>query len=124
MAAGDIAAALAHACDAEVVILTVVLPEDEIPSLEHERSELASSAAGMVQELTFRTRRLGVRVSERIEVGENPAAVILDALEREEYHMVVLGGVDRGTDDRPYLGRSITSVLTRSRTPALLLVSH
>jgi nucleotide-binding universal stress UspA family protein len=78
----------------------------------------------MVQELAFRTRRLGVHVSERVEVGENPAAIILRELEREEYQMVVLGGVDRGKDGRLLLGSSITSVLTKSRTPALLLVSH
>jgi hypothetical protein len=67
---------------------------------------------------------LGIRMSMRVEFGEDPGAEIVRELQRQPYQLVVLGAVDRGADGRLDLGASIPTVLTQSRTPAVLLVSH
>jgi nucleotide-binding universal stress UspA family protein len=81
-------------------------------------------AFGVVEKLAVIARRLGVRVAERIAEGRSAGEVILGELDREPYQLVALGGVDRGSEDRPYLGRTIQTVLTEGHTPSILLVSH
>jgi hypothetical protein len=72
----------------------------------------------------LRIAPLGVRVSTRVELGEDPGAAIVRELWRRPYQLVVLGAVDRGGGYRLDLGACIPTVLTQSRTPAVLLVSH
>ena len=125
MAAGDLAAALAKSCDAELVLLHVVEAElSQLYRWGRERDQLREAAASVVDKLAVLARRLGVRVSERVVEGRSPGEAILAELERAPYELMVLGAVDRGTDDRPYLGRTIQTVLTEGDTPAVLLVSH
>ncbi len=125
MAAGDLAAALAKSCDAELVLLHVVEAElSQLYRWERERDQLREAAASVVDKLAVLARRLGIRVSERVVEGRSPGEAILAELERAPYELMVLGAVDRGTDDRPYLGRTIQTVLTEGDTPAVLLVSH
>ncbi len=125
MAAGDLAAALAKSCDAELVVFHVVESELNPPYWRgRERDQVRDAAVNIVEKLAAIARRLGVRVSERVAEGRSPGEAILAELNREPYQLVVLGGIDRGTDDRLFLGRTIQTVLTEGHTPAILLVSH
>ncbi|HEX9058159.1 MAG TPA: cation:proton antiporter [Ktedonobacterales bacterium] len=125
MAAGDIAAHLALPAGAELVLFHAVHPEmDAIFWREQDHRLLRQRAAGVVGELAFRVRRLGVRVSERVEISEDPGGAIVRELERGDYQMVVLGGLDHGAEDRPYLGKTIRAVLTHCAVPAVLLIAH
>lgn len=65
-----------------------------------------------------------MEVDRRVAGGDNPGEESLRELEDEDYELVVLGGIDRGHDDRPYLGRTIRTVLSKTRVPAVLLVSR
>jgi nucleotide-binding universal stress UspA family protein len=60
----------------------------------------------------------------RVELGEDPGAEIVRELQRRPYQLVVLGAVNRGGGGRLDLGSCIPTVLTQSRTPAVLLVSR
>jgi nucleotide-binding universal stress UspA family protein len=125
MAAGDLAAALAKSCDAELVVLHVLEPEPNRryrPAAEWNRER--EEAFGVVEKLAVIACRLGVRGTERIAEGRIAGEVILGELDREPYQLVALGGVDRGSEDPPYLGRTIQTVLTEGHTPSILLVSH
>jgi Kef-type K+ transport system membrane component KefB len=125
MAAGDLAAALAKSCDAELVVFHVVESELNPPYWRgRERDQVREAAVSIVEKLAGIARRLGVRVSARVAEGRNPGEAILAELNREPYQLVALGGIDRGTDDRLFLGRTIQTVLTEGHTPAILLVSH
>lgn len=122
-AAGDLAAALAKSCDAELVVFHVV-DTDQLQSCWQEREQIWEAARGSVDKLAAIARRLGVRVDERIVEGRSAGEAILTELDHGQYQLVALGGVDRGSDDRPYLGRTIQTVLAEGHTPAILLVSH
>lgn len=118
MAAGDIAGALAHACNARMVLLHVVKPSDGSDE------EAVESASAVLDELAFRIGRLGVEVEKRTEVSTDQADVILKELSSREHNLVVMGGRDRGRDGKLYLGMTIGTVLTRALVPAVLVVSH
>jgi nucleotide-binding universal stress UspA family protein len=126
LAAGDVAAYLAKATNAELVLFNVrPLTRESLVWQDQERRGLLEAAGyRMLREATFRMAPAGVRVSTRVELGENPGAEIVRELQRRAYQLVVLGAVDRGADGRLDLGSSIPTVLTQSRTPAVLLVSH
>ena len=125
MAAGDIAAYLALGYDAELMILHVVSPAmDAIFWRERDHQQLRLHGEGVVAELAFRVKRLGVRVSTRVVVGERAGTEILREIKHGTYDLVVLGAMDRGMDGRPYLGRTIQRVITQGQTPTALLVTH
>lgn len=124
MAAGDVAGALAGACNAEIVLLHVVQPGDgQETSKPQDRSRMVQAASGVLKELAFRLNRLGVQVFQEVQIGNDPGDQIVKELERRPYDLLVMGGVDRGTAECPYLGKPISTVLTRKReTPAVLLI--
>lgn len=124
MAAGDVAAHLAQACDAELVVLHVARPDlDPLFWRQHDHRLLRRYAQGMVGEMAFRAQRLGVRVTERVEIDDVPGMAIARALRGGDFQLVVLGGLERGIEGSPHLGHTIRTVLTRSQTPALLLIA-
>lgn len=52
------------------------------------------------------------------------AEAFLKELGKQSYGLVVLGGVDRGGDNRVVLGATVHSVLTTGNTPAVVLIKH
>lgn len=124
MAAGDIAASLAEACDASLTVLHIVEPATEAQMGESQRQQLIDSASGVIEELVFRMSRLGVSGEKRVDVAKDPAKAIVRELTENPYDLVVLGGIDRGHDGRMYVGSTIQTVLMNDRTPAVLFVAH
>ncbi|MFT3771341.1 MAG: cation:proton antiporter [Minicystis sp.] len=125
LAAADIAAHLALAWDADLVFFHTVL-SDTAPLRWHERdhARLWHAAHGVVEEAAFRARRLGVRVDRLVRAGRHPRQEIVRELEGATYDLVVVGCYDHGTRGRVYLGSTVEALVTRSRTPAVLLVSR
>ncbi|MGH2515153.1 MAG: universal stress protein, partial [Ktedonobacterales bacterium] len=124
-AAGDIAAYLARACGAELVLFHMVTMEmDALFWREHDFERVKQIGRTVVDELAFRCRRLDVPATGRVEPGTQPGDAILRELERTPCDLIVLGGYNRGTSGRPYLGGAIRAVLARSSVPAVVLVSR
>jgi hypothetical protein len=126
LAAGDVAAYLARAGYAELVLFNVrtLARESSVWQDPERRGLLEAAGYRTLREASLRFAPLGIRMSMRVEFGEDPGAAIVRELQREPYQLVVLGAVDRGADGHLDLGASIPTVLTQSRTPAVLLVSH
>lgn len=129
MAAGDVAGYLALACDAEVVLLHSVSSDmDSLFWHEQRHQRLRNIGYGVVNELEFRIRRLGVRTAAKVHIGNDAGAEIIRELgnggEDGGYQMVVMGGYNRTTNGRPYMGGTIRRVLTDADIPVLLLVTQ
>lgn len=125
LAAADVAAYLAKACNATLVIMSVVQPRmDPLFWRERDRRRLRETGYSILKEAGFRLNRLGIRVEERVEVSNDPTEAILQELGRGSYGLVVLGGVDRSGDDRVVLGATVHSVLTAGNTPSVVLIKH
>ncbi len=125
LAAGDVAAYVAKATGAELVLLTVAHAKmDPLFWDENEHRGLLEAGYRVLRELTFRIGRLGVRTNEKVELGEDPGAEIVRELRRQPYQLVVLGALDRGSEDHMDLGGHIRTVLVEGATPAVLLVTH
>lgn len=124
-AAGDVAAYIAKARDAELVLYNAVHSGlDELFWRETDHHDLLEGGYRILRDLQFRISRLGVRCDERVDVADDPGEAIMAELQRQTYDLVVLGGVDRGGDNRLYLGNSIQTVLTRVDIPIVLFVAH
>jgi hypothetical protein len=121
-----VAAYLAKAANAELVLFNVrtLTRESLIWQDPERRGLLEATGYRTLREATLRLAPSGVRVSMRVELGEDPGAGIVRELHRRPYQLVVLGAVDRGAGYRLDLGSCIPTVLTQSRTPAVLLVSR
>src|SRR5919199_1942362 len=126
LAAADVAAYLAKAANAELVLFNVRhLTRESLVWQDPERRGLLEAAGyRTLREAMFRIAPSGVRVSMRVELGEDPGAEIVRELQRRPYQLVALGAVNRGAGRRLDLGSCIPTVLTQSRTPAVLLVSR
>lgn len=125
MAAGDVAGALGVSCGARVVLFHVVQSDmDEIFWRERDEQRLHSAGDRVLDEITFRVERMGAPVEKKVVTADNPGDAILDELASEPYDLVVIGGVDRGRDGKPYMGRTVRSVLLKSKTPMVLLTTH
>ncbi|HEU5438946.1 MAG TPA: cation:proton antiporter [Ktedonobacterales bacterium] len=125
MAAGDVAGYLAKATGAELVLFTTVRSRlDSLFWRERGHRELLKNGYQVVRELAFRVGRLGIRAGEHVEVGEDAGEAIVRELARRPYDLIVMGAVDRSTDDRLYLGSPVEMVLGKGSTPTLLLVTH
>jgi nucleotide-binding universal stress UspA family protein len=126
LAAADVAAYLAKAASAELVHFNVrhLTRESLVWHGQERRGLLEATGYRTLREAMFRIAPLGVSVSTRVELGEDPGAAIVRELWRRPYQLVVLGAVKRGAGGRLDLGSCIPTVLTQSRTPAVLLVSH
>jgi nucleotide-binding universal stress UspA family protein len=77
-----------------------------------------------MDELEFRLKRLNVPVHTHTVVGEDAGQAIVDELRKGSYDLVVMGAIDRGRDNRLYLGHTIHCTLLQGKTPAVLLVAH
>jgi nucleotide-binding universal stress UspA family protein len=125
MSAADLSAYLARAYEAELVLFSVVHSRlDSIFWKERRHRVLLESGYRLLREVRFRIERLGVKTSERVQIGEDVTEEILNELRRTPYQLIVLGTVDRSTDEGLQLGRSIHALLTQSEIPAVLLVTH
>lgn len=125
LASGDVAGYLGAACDAEIVVMTVVHARlGSIFWREQDHRALREAGQNIVDELIFRLSRLGVRCTGRVVVGEDPGSEILAELGSEQYQLVVLGGINRGAHGGLFLGNTVQTVLTEQRTPAVLLVTR
>ncbi len=125
MSAADLAAYLAVAHKAELVLFTVVHSKlDSVFWRERKHRDLLASGYRLLREVAFRIERLGVKAIERVQLGEDAAEEILKEINRSPYQLMVLGTVDRSTQEGLQLGRSIQSLLTRSEIPAVVLVTH
>lgn len=124
-AAGDLAAYLAKGVDAEIVLLHVLTATMDT-LFWHERSPatLRAQAEGSIDELAAHFAQLGVRVTRQIRVSQDQGAEITRELIRQPYQMIVMGAVNRGNRHHPYLGKTVEDVLTKSQTPALVLVAQ
>lgn len=125
MSAGDIAGALAEACQADICLLHVVQPSaSQMYWREQGRDALLRKTSQVVDELAFRLSRYQVKVHTEVRVAGNAGRQIVRELENGQYQLVVMGGVDRGRDSHLYLGRAIETVLLRMAVPAVLLITH
>ncbi len=125
MSAADLAAYLARAHNAELVLFTVVHSKlDSVFWRERKHRDLLASGYRLLREVAFRIERLGVKAIERVQLGEDAAEEILKETSRSPYQLMVLGTVDRSTQEGLQLGRSIQALLTRSEVPAVVLVTH
>ena len=125
LAAGDVAAYLAKATEAELVLFTSVRSRlDSLFWRERSHRQLLKNGFEVLRELAFRVGRLDVPLSERVEVSADAGEAIVGELRRQRYDLVVLGAVDRSADGRLYLGGPVETVLARGETPTVLLISH
>jgi Kef-type K+ transport system membrane component KefB len=126
LAAADVAAYLARAAYAELVLFNVrtITRESSVWQDPERRGLMEAAGYRTLREATPRIAPSGVRVSMRVELGEDPGAEIVHELQRRPYQLVVLGAVNRGGGGRLDLGACIPTVLTQSRAPAVLLVSR
>lgn len=125
MAAADIAAYVGKASNAEIVLFTVVHPRfDSMFWREREHRRLLAAGNRLLREVKFRTDRLEVKTTERVQLGTDVVQEILKEVRRATYDLVVLGTVDRGTDENLELGRSVHPLLAQCDIPAVLLVTH
>jgi Kef-type K+ transport system membrane component KefB len=126
MAAGDIAAALAQSTGAELVLFSVVQSHIDDNERRRRRDDrrLTRTAQGFLDELAFRIRRLDVQSETKVASSDDASAAVLDELGDGRYDLVVMGGVDRGMDGRPYAGKVIRSVVSRGGVPSLVLISR
>jgi Kef-type K+ transport system membrane component KefB/nucleotide-binding universal stress UspA family protein len=124
LAAGDIAGYLAAACDAELVVMSVIYSRPDSQPGDEMEQRLLNTGRGVTNELRFRLSRLKVRVSDRVVVGDDPAAAIVEEVRQGQYDVIVLGAVDRGNGDGTYFGKTVHTALTKCRIPALVLISH
>lgn len=124
LAAGDIAGYLAGASNAELVVMSVIYSKPNAEPGDEAEQRLLNTGQGVTDELRFRLSRLGVNVSDRVIVGDDPAAAILEEAKRGQYDLLVLGAIDRGTGDGAYFGKTVQTALTECRIPIVLLVSH
>lgn len=122
MAAGDLAGALAAGLGAELCVLHMVQqPEAQSAG---QNQQLKATSYPLVEELAFRLSRFEVPVDTIVTFGNNSGEVITTALAKGEFQLVVLGGMDRGSDNGLYLGSTVQQVLACGHTPAVLLVQH
>lgn len=124
-AAADIAAYIAKATEAEIVLFTVAHSRfDSIFWREREHRRLLAAGYRLLREVKFRTDRLAVKTRERVQIGTDAAQQILNEIRRGAYDLVVVGTVDRSTDEDLQLGRSVHPVLTQTDVPAVVLITH
>ncbi len=125
LAAADVAAYVASACNAELVLLNIAHTRlDAMFWKEGGQRDVLQRGYTVVREAEFRVARLGAWVSTRVKLGADPAVAILEELKRRPYGMIVMGGVGRTTDGGLALGSTIEHVMRQATLPRLLLVSR
>lgn len=125
MSAADLAAYVAKAHDAELVLFSVVHAKLGTQFWKERRHRvLLESGYRLLREVKFRIERLGVQASENVQLGDDVTELVLKELRRTPYQLLVMGTVNRGTEEDLQLGRSIQSLLTQANIAALVLVTH
>ncbi|WP_437594387.1 universal stress protein [Sorangium sp. So ce1000] len=125
LAAADLAAHVALSWDAELVLFSSAQIElGAVVWRDRDPSRAREAARRVVDEEVFRGRRLGVRVSPRVQAGAHPSDEIARELARAPYDLLVLGCYDHGPLGQLYLGSTVESVVVRSQAPVALLVAH
>ena len=125
LAAADVAAYLASACNAELVLFNIAHTRLEAMFWkEGGQRDVLQRGYTIVREAEFRVARLGAWVSTRVRLGADPGAAILNELKRRPYSMVVMGGIGRTTDGGLALGNTIEHVMTQATLPRILIVSR
>jgi Kef-type K+ transport system membrane component KefB/nucleotide-binding universal stress UspA family protein len=108
----------------EVVILNVV-PEQDHPYRfrpDEEAREVRSTAARqIVGELERLGQAHGVRVSGRVEPGQDPETVILDLAETGGVDLIILGTDARAGSERLFLGPRVERLLSEAPCPVLIV---
>ena len=125
LAAADVAAYLAKACNAELVLFNVAHTRlDPMFWKEGGQRDVLQRGYTIVREAEFRVARLGAWVSSRVKLSGDPAAAILDELKRRQYSLLVMGGVGRTADGDLALGSTIEHLMREASLPRVLLVSR
>ncbi|MCC6313550.1 MAG: cation:proton antiporter [Thermomicrobiales bacterium] len=123
--AADVAGYLAKALRADLTLLTVVDPRQSGRFWrEVDRHSLLATGRRVVREATFRLERLDVSVAQRVVLSEDPSEAIVRELARGGRQLGVSGALDRSVDGQLDLGPVAHAVLTRTRLPMVLLISH
>jgi Kef-type K+ transport system membrane component KefB len=125
LAAGDVAAYLAKATGAELVLFTSVRTRlDGFFWRDRGHRRMLQSGYELLRELGFRVGRLGIATSERVVLERDAGLAIIRELQRQSYDLVVMGAMDRSTDEHLYVGSPIETVLMRGGVPAVVLVAR
>lgn len=124
LAAGDLAGYLAQACNAELVIMSVVSSTLGEGKDGADEQRFLRTGQGVVEELRFRLSHIGISVKDRVVVSDNAGQAIVEELTEGEYNLVVMGAIDRGRGEESFLGTIIQKVVYAARVPAVLLVSR
>ncbi len=122
-AAGDLALALASGLGASVYAVSVVpqTPVDS-PAVYEQMQRRERTAMESLHELEERARILGVPFESRIERAPLPARTIVDALQKPDVGLCVLGASEQSARGTPFLGDTADLVLRYAPTPVALLV--
>ena len=109
----DVAAAwgadMARRFEGELLLVQVLSPQDAGDGVAADRVRVADAQASFVEAAQ---RLAGPRAQARVIVGEDPAAALVDAVERERAHVVVVGNVGMAAGN----GSSSPTSRTVSRT--------
>jgi Kef-type K+ transport system membrane component KefB/nucleotide-binding universal stress UspA family protein len=125
LAAADVAAYIAKTSNAELVLFNVAHARlDMMFWKESEHRDLLQAGYTIVREAQFRIARLGVRQSTRVQLGADPAHIILEELKKRSYSMIVMGATGRTSDGVLALGSTVEHVLRHAAMPRVLLVSR
>ncbi len=125
LAAADVAAYIAKACNAELVLFNVAYAKlDGIFWKEGQQPDVLQRGYSIVREAQFRIARLGVWNATRVKFSANPALAIMSELDRRRYDMIVMGGTVRANAPDLALGNTIEHVLREAKIPRLLLISR
>lgn len=125
LAAADIAAYLASACNAELVLLNIA--HTRVAAMfwkEGGQRDVLQRGYTVVREAEFRVARLGAWVSTRVRLGADPAVAILAELNRRPYSMIIMGAIERTADGGLALGGTVEHVMNLATLPRILLVSR
>lgn len=122
-AAADLAGFLAQQSGAELVLLHVGPPTGGGPGRWRRRYEPPTSSGAHLEGLTAALGRFSVKVERRNRVGLDAAAEILEEISAGGQDLVIMGALDRGREDEPYLGPTIEAVLGAAGVPVVVLVS-
>jgi Kef-type K+ transport system membrane component KefB/nucleotide-binding universal stress UspA family protein len=125
LAAADVAAYIAKACNAELVLFNVAYAHlDPMFWKEGSQRDVLQRGYSIVREAQFRVARLGVWTATKVKFYADPAEAVLRELGRKDYGLVVMGGVARANSPNLSLGNSIERVMREAQVPRLLLVSR
>ena len=112
---------------AELVVVHVLEPSDDLAAALHERYSSRPTAERLVElarrQLVDDLRHAGERVNIRVEDGV-PADVILGMTNEQRFDLVVTGVARNDTFGRFTLGRTVARLVRDARTPVLVVTDR